>query len=107
MAALISIPKWTYGFDHLDGRVSVERAGTSIFDEVRYLVRLDGLAVGHVERSTRTWEHRSAGKRYVNSRGETPCWRISRIPGEAGTRQTFTTRNAAAFTLAAVASGGA
>lgn len=42
-----------------------------------------------VWRSTRTWERRTPGKRYVNARGETPCWRSS-----CDTR-TFDTRKAA------------
>jgi hypothetical protein len=37
--------------------------------------RPDSEVAVFVYKSSRTWERRTAGKRYVNARGTTPCWR--------------------------------
>jgi hypothetical protein len=37
-------------------------------------VSADGVALGRIEKGTRTWERRSRGNRYVNARGQTTEW---------------------------------
>lgn len=49
--------------------------------------------VGQVFKSQRTWERRTKGRRYVNARGQTPCWRAGEL------RSTFDTRQDAAMAL--------
>ncbi|HEX8321603.1 hypothetical protein [Longimicrobium sp.] len=44
----------------------------------RYQVRLDGETIGTVERALLTRERRTPGRRYVNSRWESPGWRYAR-----------------------------
>jgi hypothetical protein len=64
-------------------------------DGPQYEVSVDGVVLGRVRRSRRTWERRTPGRRYVNHRGETPCWRIE---GSDGWR-TFDTRHEAVASL--------
>lgn len=66
----------------------------------RYEVRLSSVGshvpaepvlIGTVERTMRTWERRTAGRRYANARGQTPAWAFARV-GEWPSRATMDTR---------------
>jgi hypothetical protein len=46
------------------------------YDGPTYRVVLPDASEVVVYRSTRTWERKPEGLRYVLARGETPCWRI-------------------------------
>lgn len=60
----------------MSGYTFGEKVDLGYHGEGRQVVAEDGTVLGVVYKSMRTWERRIPGRRYVEARGQTPCWRI-------------------------------
>jgi len=82
----------------MSGYTFGEKVDLGYRGEGRQVVAEDGTVLGVVYKGTRTWERRTPGRRYVNARGETPCWYIHG-DGSGRYRISYDTRKQAAEEL--------
>lgn len=64
-----------------------------------YAVRVDGVEIGTVTKTTRTWTRKPAGRRYSTRSGETPTWKFRSNGARFADVRSFDTRKAAVAAL--------
>jgi hypothetical protein len=90
---------WASAVDESKYRVTLEPAPTYDEDSPRWRVYQNDVLLGMIERGERTWERRTRGRRYVNSRGQTRAWYVGYLDELPRRGYERDTRNAAIRSL--------